>query len=106
MNICRKNRQLIAVIAPSLYLPPRPFLRRITSGDKEKTSKGKTTSLIRVAPLRRLRSGTGVSELASRRQRVAEKIGTGSILVLFSTEPRVYTNDVDYHYRQRTIFTT
>jgi len=41
-----------------------------------------------------------LAELASRRSRVAEKIGPNGVLVLFSTEPRVYTNDVDYEYRQ------
>jgi Xaa-Pro aminopeptidase len=40
------------------------------------------------------------AELASRRAKVAEKIGKNSMLVLFSTEPRIYTNDVDYLYRQ------
>jgi Xaa-Pro aminopeptidase len=41
-----------------------------------------------------------LAELASRRSRVAERIGPNSLLVLFSTEPRVYANDVDYEYRQ------
>ena len=41
-----------------------------------------------------------LAELAQRRTRVAESIGPKSIVVLFSTEPRVYTNDVDYQYRQ------
>lgn len=41
-----------------------------------------------------------LEELAARRKRVAEAIGPKSILVLFSAEPRVYANDVDYHYRQ------
>ncbi|HXQ69694.1 MAG TPA: aminopeptidase P family protein [Pyrinomonadaceae bacterium] len=41
-----------------------------------------------------------VAELMQRRERVAEKIGPQSFLVLFSTEPRVYANDVDYPYRQ------
>src|SRR6266446_3222257 len=40
------------------------------------------------------------AELAQRRARVAQKIGSKAILMLFSTEPRVYTNDVDYEYRQ------
>jgi len=31
---------------------------------------------------------------------VAQSIGPKGILILFSTEPRVYTNDVDYEYRQ------
>jgi Xaa-Pro aminopeptidase len=41
-----------------------------------------------------------LDELASRRKRVAETIGSKAILVLFSAEPRVYTNDVDYAFRQ------
>jgi Xaa-Pro aminopeptidase len=41
-----------------------------------------------------------LEELASRRKRVAETIGSRGMLVLFSTEPRVYTNDVDYPFRQ------
>lgn len=39
-------------------------------------------------------------ELARRRQAVASKIGGSSIMVLFSAEPKIYTNDVDYEYRQ------
>ena len=41
-----------------------------------------------------------LAELAERRRRVAQKIGPKAMLVLFSAEPRVYTNDVDYEYRQ------
>jgi Xaa-Pro aminopeptidase len=41
-----------------------------------------------------------VAELAQRRERVAKSIGPQSFLILFSTEPRVYANDVDYPYRQ------
>ncbi len=41
-----------------------------------------------------------LTELAERRTRVAKSIGTKAMLLLFSTEPRVYTNDVDYPYRQ------
>ena len=41
-----------------------------------------------------------VAELKQRRDRVAQSIGPQSLLILFSTEPRVYTNDVDYPYRQ------
>ena len=41
-----------------------------------------------------------LAELAQRRSRVAQKIGNKAILILFSTEPRVYANDVDYEYRQ------
>lgn len=40
------------------------------------------------------------AELRARRERVAAKLGPNSVLVLFSAEPRVYTNDVDYEFRQ------
>lgn len=41
-----------------------------------------------------------LAELMQRRERVAQSVGPQSFLILFSTEPRVYTNDVDYPYRQ------
>src|ERR1044072_2882350 len=41
-----------------------------------------------------------IAELKQRRERVAQSVGPQSFLILFSTEPRVYTNDVDYPYRQ------
>ena len=41
-----------------------------------------------------------VAELLQRRDRVAKSIGPQSFMILFSTEPRVYANDVDYPYRQ------
>ena len=40
------------------------------------------------------------AELARRRSAVAAKMADKSMLVLFSTEPKLYTNDVDYVYRQ------
>lgn len=40
------------------------------------------------------------SELASRRGNVAEKIGKNALIILYSAEPKIYTNDVDFHYRQ------
>src|SRR6185295_11148030 len=41
-----------------------------------------------------------VAELIQRRERVAKSVGPQSLVILFSTEPRVYANDVDYPYRQ------
>ncbi len=40
------------------------------------------------------------TELARRRATVAAKMADKSIFVMFSAEPRLYTNDVDYVYRQ------
>jgi len=41
-----------------------------------------------------------LAELAQRRAKVAQAIGPSAVLILFSAEPRVYANDVDYEYRQ------
>ncbi|HET6670859.1 MAG TPA: aminopeptidase P N-terminal domain-containing protein, partial [Pyrinomonadaceae bacterium] len=43
---------------------------------------------------------TRFAELTMRRSRVAQAIGPKGMLILFSSEPRVYANDVDYEYRQ------
>jgi Xaa-Pro aminopeptidase len=40
------------------------------------------------------------AELASRRAKVAATIGKNSLMVLFSAEPKIYANDVDFYYRQ------
>jgi Xaa-Pro aminopeptidase len=41
-----------------------------------------------------------LAELRRRRADVMKRMGDKSIMVLFGAEPRVYTNDVDYPYRQ------
>ena len=38
-------------------------------------------------------------DLKDRRARAMAKLGTESMLVLFSAPPRVYSADVDYEYR-------
>ena len=45
-----------------------------------------------------------LTELAARRKRVADSIGPKSVLVMFGAEPRVYTNDVDFPFRQENNF--
>jgi Xaa-Pro aminopeptidase len=40
------------------------------------------------------------AELAKRRSAVAQKMEDKSVMVLFSAEPKLYTNDVDYVFRQ------
>lgn len=60
-----------------------------------------TSSVVRMAPRAPVfDEKTRHAELAGRRARVGQSVGPRGILILFSTEPRVYTNDVDYHYRQ------
>src|SRR5215475_5126837 len=41
-----------------------------------------------------------LAELRARREEVMKRVGERGVMVLFGAEPRVYTNDVDYHYRQ------
>jgi Xaa-Pro aminopeptidase len=41
-----------------------------------------------------------LDELAARRKQIAEAIGPKAMLVMFSAEPRIYTNDVDFPFRQ------
>ncbi len=97
MNSNRTRRQLTAAFALISLLAAVTFTSSATvEGDKEKAS-----TVIQVAPPAPVfDQAARLGELASRRQRVAEKVGQNGILVLFSTEPRVYTNDVDYNYRQ------
>ena len=40
------------------------------------------------------------AELAKRRSEVMKRVGEKGLLILFSAEPRLYTNDVDFPYRQ------
>jgi len=60
-----------------------------------------TPSVIRLTPPAPVfDDDTRLAELARRRARVAEWLGEKGMLIMFSTEPRVYTNDVEYEYRQ------
>ncbi len=68
---------------------------------REHVNRGAKSSVIRMAPPAPVfDEKTRLAELAGRRERVAQSVGAKGILILFSTEPRVYTNDVDYEYRQ------
>jgi Xaa-Pro aminopeptidase len=98
VNISRSYRQPLAIIVLVSLLAAATFFTSAARGfDKDKA----LPPAIRVAPPAPVfDDGERLAELAARRARVAEKIGPSSVLILFSTEPRVYTNDVDYEYRQ------
>jgi Xaa-Pro aminopeptidase len=71
------------------------------SSEKDKTA----VSVIRTTPAApAIDDARRQAELSGRRRRVSESIGQKAILVLFSAEPRVYTNDVDYPFRQENNF--
>ena len=81
----------------TLIMLALPVVATTPPSEREKSG----SSVIRVAPPAPMFNDEArLAELSSRRARVAQKIGTSGILILFSTEPRVYTNDVDYEYRQ------
>ena len=92
-----KSRKLIAGFALAAFIgvgvPPNTKAE-IFDAKKE-------PSAIRVAPpAPRFTDAERQSELARRRQQVAERIGKNSMLILFSGEPRIYAGDVDYVFRQ------
>ena len=58
------------------------------------------TSIIVTPPAPKFTDAERQAELAKRRAAVAAKMADKSVLILFSAEPRLYTNDVDYVYRQ------
>ncbi len=65
------------------------------------TNERRAATNVRVAPPPPVFSDKDrVAELVQRRERVAQSIGPKGLLILFSTEPRNYANDVDYPYRQ------
>ncbi|HEY6400142.1 MAG TPA: aminopeptidase P family protein, partial [Blastocatellia bacterium] len=51
-------------------------------------------------PAPKISESDRLAELRARREEVMKRMGDQAIMVLFGAEPRVYTNDVDYHYRQ------
>jgi Xaa-Pro aminopeptidase len=87
---------LIALFLVSITINPRPI------GATGASSEGQSAaSLWRVAPPPpEISEAERLAELAARRNEVMKRIGEKAGLVLFSAEPRVYTNDVDYPYRQ------
>jgi len=73
----------------------------LTSPVRAEADGARDPSVIRITPAAPLiNEQARLAELANRRARVAQAIGPKAMLVLFSAEPRLYTNDVYYPYRQ------
>ncbi len=90
-------RTLLAVALASTLLICTDSGRASAKSDAQPA----TPSVIRIAPVAPIFDDqTRLAELAARRGRVAQAVGPSGMLILFSTEPRVYANDVDYEYRQ------
>ena len=58
------------------------------------------TQVIVTPPAPKFTDAERHAELAKRRPAVAAKMMDNSVMVLLSAEPKLYTNDVDYVYRQ------
>jgi Xaa-Pro aminopeptidase len=98
----RELRKAVAILAISGFLFSGlicPALARTEEAEKSKPS------VIRITPpAPALDEKARLAELAERRARVGQSIGSKAVLILFSAEPRVYTNDVDYEFRQENNF--
>lgn len=88
-------RLILCVVVAQFLNAAMPLAAGRSLSESERTSVIRTTPAAPVFDDR-----TRLAELAGRRARVAQAIGSKGILILFSTEPRVYTNDVDYEFRQ------
>ena len=85
---------LVAVCASLAILQPAD----VSVGAKAERAVASNIRITPPAPV--INSKERIAELTERRQRVAEKLGPQSLLILFSTEPRIYSNSVNYPYRQ------
>ncbi len=95
MNFNKTQNSVICALAIFLLGTSLSVVAREHIGEVPKSS------VIRLAPPAPVfDEKTRLAELAGRRARVAELVGNKGILILFSTEPRVYANDVNYEYRQ------
>jgi Xaa-Pro aminopeptidase len=89
--------RLAPVLTLGILLSVFAFPRAEASGGMESTA----PPVIRITPPAPVfDEAKRLDELAARRKRVAERIGAKAVLVMFSGEPRVYANDVDYQFRQ------
>jgi Xaa-Pro aminopeptidase len=97
MRLVRKNKvvvcSLVTVMASVLAIAAAAMPARLSTD-------GLSAVIREAPPAPSIDEKERLAELAQRRQRVSQSIGPNAMLLLFSAEPRVYTNDVDYEYRQ------
>lgn len=87
------RRTLLSALAAFVLLTASAAAR-----DEVKSAVAQLWQLAPPAP--QIAENERLAELRKRRAEVMKRMGDKSVLVLFSAEPRIYTNDVDYHYRQ------
>ncbi|MGH9755676.1 MAG: aminopeptidase P N-terminal domain-containing protein [Blastocatellia bacterium] len=90
LRICSVATAVALAVALALPIGTGPVVATILSPE-----------IWRIAPpAPKISEADRLAELRARRQEVMKRMGDRGVMVLFSAEPRVYTNDVDYHYRQ------
>jgi Xaa-Pro aminopeptidase len=95
----KKRTRLHLIFALPIAIAAASFAFSVSTVSAEKEAPPAT--VIRLTPPAPVFDETKrLDELAARRKQVAETIGSKAVLLLFSAEPRVYTNDVDYQFRQ------
>src|SRR5215470_1402957 len=95
MNTSRRRIRLIVVAAA--LVAALMLSTRISPGAAAFT----VPEIWRIAPpAPKISEADRLAELRARREEVMKRMGDHGVMVLFGAEPRVYTNDVDYHYRQ------
>ncbi len=91
------NRRTLLFSAITLVLLTASFFS-VSARDAVKNAVAELWHLAPAAP--QIAEADRVTELRKRRADAMKRLGDKAVLVLLSTEPRMYTNDVDYHYRQ------
>ena len=90
---------LLSIFAFALLAASEPALVMRAEANAQ-GSAGRSSAIKPAPPAPIFDEAARHSELAGRRARVAQVVGPKGILILLSGEPRVYSNDVNYHYRQ------
>ena len=88
----------LALVVLSVFLITPLVVR---AGSDKRAAQSAPAGVVRVTPPAPVFSDEDRrSELAERRARVAAQVGPNGLLLLLSAEPRLYTGDVDYEFRQ------
>ena len=98
MKQCDNKRKVFAIAGLAILICLTPAITNSSSASTPETRNFPGLRLTPPPP--QFDEQQRLAELAQRRATVAQKIGPKAVLLLFSAEPRIYTADVDYHFRQ------
>jgi Xaa-Pro aminopeptidase len=88
-------------LAAGLALLPALLILLLAPGTPDKAAASGAAEIWRIAPpAPRVAEADRLAELRARRQSAMKRMNERGVMVLFSAEARIYSNDTDYHYRQ------